>query len=87
MKAVFNSSPIIFLTKLGIIEAASDLFDRIDIPSLVYSEIRRKPDASAEAVEGLIKGKRVSVSKAKNERFKLQGVGPNQLVDISQKTE
>jgi hypothetical protein len=87
MKAVFNSSPIIFLTKLGIIEAASDLFDRIDIPSLVYSEIRRKPDASAEAVEGLIKGKPVSVSKAKNERFKLQGVGPNQLVDISQKTE
>jgi len=35
MKAVFNSSPIIFLTKLGIIEAALDLFDRIDIPSLV----------------------------------------------------
>ena len=69
MKAVFNSSPIIFLTKLGIIEAASDLFERIDIPSLVYSEIRRKPDASAEAVEGLIKGKRVSVSKAENERF------------------
>jgi len=69
MKAVFNSSPIIFLTKLGIIEAASDLFDRIDIPSLVYSEIRRKQDASAEAVESLIKGKRVSVSKAENERF------------------
>jgi predicted nucleic acid-binding protein len=69
MKAVFDSSPIIFLTKLGIIEAALDLFDRIDIPSLVYSEIRRKPDASAEAVEVLIKGKRVSVSKAENERF------------------
>jgi hypothetical protein len=28
MKAVFNNSPIIFLTKLGIIEAAFDLFDR-----------------------------------------------------------
>jgi predicted nucleic acid-binding protein len=69
MKAVFNSSPIIFLTKLGIIEAALELFDRVDIPSLVYSEIRRKPDASAEAVEDLIKGKRVSVLKAENERF------------------
>ena len=56
MKAIFNSTPLIFLTKLGIIEAASDLFDRIDIPSLVYSEIRQKPDASAEAVEDLIKG-------------------------------
>jgi len=54
MKAVFNSSPIIFLTKLGVIEAASNLFDRIDIPSSVYSESRRKPDASAEAVENLI---------------------------------
>ncbi len=69
MKAVFDSSPIIFLTKLGIIEAALDLFDRIDIPSLVYSEIRQKPDASAEAVEDLIRRKRVSVLKAENERF------------------
>ena len=69
MKAVFNSSPIIFLNNLGIIEAALDLFDRIEIPSLVYSEIRRKPDASAEAVEDLIEGKRISVLKAENERF------------------
>lgn len=69
MKAVFNSSPIIFLTKLGIIEAALDLFDRIDIPSSVYSEIRQKPDVSAEAIEDLIRGRRVSVLKAENERF------------------
>jgi len=69
MKAVFNSSPIIFLTKLGIIKAASDLFDQIDIPSSVYSEIREKPDDSAEAVANLITGKHVSVSKSKNERF------------------
>lgn len=69
MKAVFNSSPIIFLTKLGIIEPALDLFDRIEIPSMVYMEIRRKPDASAEAVEDMIKKRRVPVSKAENERF------------------
>jgi predicted nucleic acid-binding protein len=69
MKSVFNSSPIIFLTKLGIFEAALDLFERIDIPSSVYSEVHQKPDASAEAVEVLIKRKRVSVLKAKNERF------------------
>jgi len=36
---------------------------------LVYSEIRQKPDASAEAVENLIRRKRVSVLKAENERF------------------
>ena len=69
MKAVFNSSPIIFLTKLGIIESALGLFERIDIPSLVYSEIRQQQDASAEAVEDLIRRKRVSVLKAENERF------------------
>lgn len=69
MKAVFNSSPIIFLTKLGIIEAALDLFDRIEIPSSVYTEIRQKPDTSAGAVEDLIRRKRVSVLKAENERF------------------
>lgn len=69
IKGVFNSSPIIFLTKLGIIKVASGLFDRIVIPSLVYSEVRQKPDASAEAVEDLFYGKHVSVSKAENERF------------------
>jgi predicted nucleic acid-binding protein len=69
MKAVFNSSPIIFLTKLGIIEDALDLFERIDIPSLVYAEILQKPDSSAEAVEDLIKGGRVSLLKSENERF------------------
>jgi len=70
MKAVFNSSPIIFLTKLDIIEAALDLFDRIDIPLSVYSEIRQKPDAPAEAVEDFIKARQgVSVLKAENERF------------------
>ena len=69
MKAVFNSSPIIFLTKLGIIEAALDLFERIDIPLLVYSEIRQQQDASAEAVEDLISRKRGSVLKAENHRF------------------
>ena len=69
MKAVFNSSPIIFLIKLGLFEAALDLFDHIDIPSLVYSEVRQKPDASAEAVEDLVKAGRISVLKAENERF------------------
>ena len=69
MKTVFNSSPIIFLTKLGIIEAALELFDRIDIPSSVYSEIHQKPDASVEAVEDLIKEKQISVSKVRNERL------------------
>ncbi len=69
MKSVFNSSPIIFLTKLGVFEAALDLFERIDIPSAVYSEIRQKPGASTEAVEDLIRRKRVSVLKAENERF------------------
>ena len=69
MKSVFSSSPIIFLTKFGIFEVALDLFEKIDIPSSVYSEIHQKPDASAEAIEVLIKRKRVSVLKAKNERF------------------
>ena len=91
MKAVFDSSPIIFLTKLGIIEAASDLFDRIDIPSSVYSEIRRKPDASAEAVADLINGKRISVLKAENERFvnalsRRLGIGEAEAIALSIET-
>jgi predicted nucleic acid-binding protein len=92
MKAVFNSSPIIFLIKLGVIEAALDLFDHIDIPSLVYSEIRQKPDASAKAVEDLVRGKRISVLKAENERFvnaleRRLGKGEAEAIVVSIETE
>lgn len=44
MNAVFNTSPIIFLAKLGYLEFAFNLFDEIWIPQGVHQEITQKHD-------------------------------------------
>ena len=56
MKVVFNTSPIIFLYKLGYLELARRLFDDIYIPTSVYTEIGEKEDDLKTLVEGFIKG-------------------------------
>ncbi len=68
--AVFNSSPWIFLTKLGIIEPALSLFQQIYVPLSVSKEILSKPDASASILEELQKKKHVDVLEARNIRLK-----------------
>ncbi len=55
MKVVFNTSPIIFLYKLGYLELARSLFDDIYIPTSVYTEIGEKEDDLKTLVEGFIK--------------------------------
>ena len=67
--AVFNSSPWIFLTKLGIIEPALSLFQRIYVPLSVSKEILSKPDESASILEKLQKKKHVDVLEARNIRL------------------
>ena len=52
---VFNSSPWIFLTKLGIIEPALSLFQQVHIPLSVSNEILSKPDESANIMRELQK--------------------------------
>ena len=67
--AVFNSSPWIFLTKLGIIEPALSLFQQIYVPLSVSKEILSKPDESASILEKLQKKKHVDVLEARNIRL------------------
>ena len=67
--AVFNSSPWIFLTKLGIIEPALSLFQQIYVPLSVSKEILSKPDESASILEELQKKKHVDVLEARNIRL------------------
>mgnify|MGYP001819154816 CR=1 FL=1 len=43
MKAVFNSSPIIFLTKLGVIEGATDLLTGLSVEIFQLQENRWMP--------------------------------------------
>jgi hypothetical protein len=39
LKAVFNSSPVIFLSKLGLIDEALSLFETVYVPAGVIEEI------------------------------------------------
>jgi len=67
--AVFNSSPWIFLAKLGIIEPALSLFQQVYIPLSVSNEILSKPDESASIMKELQKKMQVHILKARNIRL------------------
>ena len=67
--AVFNSSPWIFLTKLGIVEPALSLFQQIYIPLSVSKEILSKPDESAGKMKELQKKRQVNILKARSVRL------------------
>ena len=43
-KAVLNTSPIIVLTRLNLLEEAIKLFDEVEIPRGVLKELERRKD-------------------------------------------
>jgi predicted nucleic acid-binding protein len=68
-RAVFNSSPWIFLTKLGAILPALSLFEEVCIPLSVSEEILGKQDESSAILKELqVKGK-IHVIEAENKRL------------------
>lgn len=67
--AVFNSSPWIFLTKIGVIDSALNLFYPIYIPSSVTKEILGKKDESATFLQEIQAKKRIVVLEAGNRRL------------------
>jgi predicted nucleic acid-binding protein len=69
MVVVFNSSPWIFLSKLGIIEPALSLFKQVFIPSSVIEEILSKRNKAARALGQLQKEMHITVLEAKNFRL------------------
>jgi len=69
MKAVFNSSPLIFLSKLNVIDQAVKLFAEVTVPVYVREEISRKEDIASDKVKDLLKSKDVVVVEAKNLRM------------------
>ena len=69
MKAVFNSSPLIFLSKLMILDQAVSLFDEILIPEHVWKEISHKKDMAYEKLCDLLNHENISVAQVKNERM------------------
>lgn len=67
--AVFDSSPWIFLTKIGVIGSVLNLFHPVYLPSSVSEEILGKQDESATLLKELQTKKRVVVLAAGNRRF------------------
>ena len=69
MVAVFNSSPWIFLSKLGIIELAIELFSEVFLPSSVNDEVLRRKDEASSALERLQITGSVKVIDARSSRL------------------
>jgi len=69
MIAVFNSSPLIFLSKLNVFEQSLKLFSKVTVPSYVQKEILQKEDIASEKLKELLKSNNVVVAQAKNLRM------------------
>jgi len=67
--AVFNSSPWIFLSKLGLLKQALELFDRVLLPSSVKEEISARKDEAYEALQEVQGVKQVEIVTTSNVRF------------------
>lgn len=48
---IFNTSPIIYASRLGILWIFKELYGKITIPKTVYNELKRKKDAVLGLVE------------------------------------
>ena len=69
MIAVFNSSPLIFLSKLNVFDQSLKLFSKVTVPSYVQKEILQKEDIASEKLKVLLKSNDVVVTQAKNLRM------------------
>ncbi|MCL0087428.1 DUF3368 domain-containing protein [Dehalococcoidia bacterium] len=69
MIAIFNTPPLIFLSKLNVIDPALRLFSEIAIPVYVQKEILQKEDIASEKLKVLLTSNSVVVVQAKNMRM------------------
>ena len=53
LRVVLNTSPIIILTKLGVLEKALDLFSEVEVPDGVLEELRRKKMKYTRKLQGI----------------------------------
>ena len=69
MITVFNSSPLIFLSKLNVIDQSLQLFSKVIVPSYVKKEILQKEGITSDKLNDLLKANNVIVIQAKNLRM------------------
>ncbi|HEY9603714.1 MAG TPA: hypothetical protein V6C85_19010 [Allocoleopsis sp.] len=61
MKIVFNSSPLIFLARLNLLEAFVDESNEFYLPEFVIEEIKAKQDEASKYIQRLIDDHKIEV--------------------------
>ncbi len=61
MKIIFNSSPLIFLARLHLLEIFVNASDEFYLPEFVIEEIKAKQDESSEYIQRLIDDNKIEV--------------------------
>lgn len=79
LKAVFDTSPIIVLSKLGLLDKAFSLFEEVEIPSGVLEEINRKSNTVYQEIHYFISNKKVKVEDCKK-LFPRLGLGESSAI-------
>ncbi len=92
MRAVFNSSPWIFLSKLDLLKASLPLFDAVIVPVSVKSEVLEKGDAAADALSACLENGIVTIAKTRNDRLtaamnRRMGLGEVEAIAIALETQ
>ncbi|MHA1593417.1 MAG: DUF3368 domain-containing protein [Candidatus Baldrarchaeia archaeon] len=79
LRAVLNSSPIIVLARLGLLEDAINIFGEVEVPRGVLEEIERRKDEVYVEVTRLIKEGKIRVEEVRKQLPRL-GLGESSAI-------
>ena len=82
LRVVLNTSPIIILTKLGVLEKVLDLFSEVEVPDGVLEELKRKKDEVYQKITRYINEGKIRVEHIKK-RFPRLGLGESSVILLS----
>ncbi|OYT38515.1 MAG: DUF3368 domain-containing protein [Desulfurococcales archaeon ex4484_58] len=82
LRAVFNTSPIIILVKLGVFEKALNLFSEVEVPSGVLEELGRKKDEVYRELRRYIDEGKIRIEDVKK-RLPRLGLGESSTIFLA----
>ena len=82
LRAVFNTSPLIVLTKLGVLREALSLFSEVEIPYGVLKEIEKGDDEVHQELARLITEKKIYVEDIRRKLPRL-GLGESSAIFLA----
>ena len=83
MKAVSDTSPLVFLAKLGYLDNLKKIFHRLYIPPAVYNELSAKKNDVQRAVETLREGSFIAVKEAGEHLLRLTTLHTGEMEAIA----